>query len=146
MLLIIVLKYFALLYLMTVLSVSGHELSHYTAARLLRFSKVFLCIGFEDVCGIRTKHFFLSPLAITGFVAYGESEQTAYPVHHLFFFYFSGVLFNLILTAAAVFLHNCILLLVNIIIVAVSLLPFGGVQSDLYHFRQLCKKERNQSL
>ena len=146
MLLKIVLRYLIMFYLMTVLSVSGHELFHYAAAKLLRFSKVFLCIGFENVCGIRTKHFFLSPLAFTGFVEYEESGQKAYPVHHLFLFYFSGILFNLILTAAAVFLHNYILLFINIIIIAVSLLPFGGAQSDLYHFRQLCSKERKKSL
>lgn len=141
-----ILEYFVKFYLMIVVSVSGHEISHYVAARVLRFSNVFLCIGFENICGIRTKYFFLSPLAFTGFVEYEESFQQEPLVYQGFIFYFSGVLFNIILMTVAFFMHSYMLMFINVIIVTVSLLPFRFVQSDLCHFYQLYKKGKRESL
>lgn len=137
----LIIKFLLSLYLATSLSVIGHELAHYVTAKVLGFSEVFLCIGFGDFCGIKTKNLFISPLAFSGYVEYNTQEDRFIPMYNLFFFYFSGVVFNAILIAIAVLLKCHILTVVNAIMIIISLLPFNFTKSDLSSFIQICKSE-----
>lgn len=132
-------KYILFLYFATSLSVIGHELAHYLTAKALHFSEVFLCIGFYDFCGIKTKTFFLSPFAFSGYVEYKRQKGQAVPGYKLFLFYFSGIAFNVILITIAVFLKCHILAVINVILSFISLLPFRFTKSDLFSFIQICK-------
>lgn len=132
----IIFKYIFFIYLSTVISISGHELAHYVTAKAFNFQKVFLCIGFLGVCGIKTNSFFISPLAFTGHVDFIEPKDQFVSNYKLFFFYFAGIIINLIFLLIAILLRLEIFALINLIIITISVLPFGFLKSDLYCYRK----------
>ena len=125
---------FLRLYLFLYLSVFLHEMAHYFAARIIGIRETCVCIGFDGFLGIRIKNFFISPIAISGWVSVPAESLANLSRSKRAIFWFSGVFVNCIEAVVGLLFRWWVLAAVALLIILACMMPWRVFDSDLYHY------------
>lgn len=139
-----IIRSFINLYFTLCFSVICHEMAHFFIAKMCHFTNIYVCIGLENHLGFRTKSFFISPFIFSGYVSAEDHNWKTRNILQVFFYYFSGIIVNIIFIILGIIFHKLIIIFVNTIIMLLSAMPFKFLNSDSYNFFKEYKERRGK--
>lgn len=140
-----IIKNFIFVYFTLCFSVFCHEIAHFMIAKIFHFKNIFVCVGLENSFGFRTKHFFISPFMVYGYVSSDDPYWKNRTITQVFFYYFSGIIVNIIFVVLGIIFHHVTIIYINTIIILASAIPVKLLNNDSYNFLNEYKKRREDN-
>ena len=140
------LRFAGRLYLLGAISILLHELANGLAALMTGMKIRKVSLGHEGIPGFRIGNLFVSPLLLPAYVEIEDRKGSGSHIR-LGLFYFSGPFMSLCLMLFFIHLHHPQGVLINLLLLVFSLLPYPKEKTDMSAFLSCCqgkgKKQRH---